>query len=291
MEGLLIPVVAAFISITATLVHGTPPSAGSFPTSGSPSGPCPPPNFGNLTSLNLAAYISAPWYVQKMIPLDYQPVDEAYCVRAEYTLLDPRNVSGGLIVYNSANKGGVNGPSVGTSKNGSLGGSRLIAVPTTFKAKGRDGKLLVGPELLQQLLPGDAWRAAFGPYWIVAVGYSQNISLRYEWAIISGGPPTFTSPSGDGCSSVPYSTTPAAVPRAATAGGWPSTRGGDGASGGGGGGNPFGQLASVDKGGLWFFTRKTEDPGSLARMEVRAKALGLDTSRMIPVQQRGCLYP
>jgi hypothetical protein len=48
--------------------------------------------------------------------------------------------------------------------------SRLIGLPVTFKAKGRDGRLTVGPEILRTVLPGDAWRSIFGPYWVVAVG-------------------------------------------------------------------------------------------------------------------------
>ncbi len=33
----------------------------------SPAGPCPPPGFGPVADLDLIAYASAPWYVQKQV--------------------------------------------------------------------------------------------------------------------------------------------------------------------------------------------------------------------------------
>lgn len=33
----------------------------------SPTGPCPPPGFGPVADLDLIAYASAPWYVQKQV--------------------------------------------------------------------------------------------------------------------------------------------------------------------------------------------------------------------------------
>ncbi|EFJ51190.1 hypothetical protein VOLCADRAFT_88022 [Volvox carteri f. nagariensis] len=165
---------------------------------------CPPNALVPLSYFDLVAYVAAPWYVQRQVPLNYQPVNELYCVKAEYELIDPRNISAGIVVNNYANVGKVNGPSRGSSKYDRTNSSRLLGFPANPGVEARDGKLLVGPELLQQLLPGDAWRAAFGPYWIVAVGLSKNPTLKYDWAIISGGPPRYTSPRGNGCSSVPY---------------------------------------------------------------------------------------
>lgn len=52
----------------------------------------------------------------------------------------------------------------------SLGGpfSQLLALP---EGGGKPAsQLLVGPAFLRNTLPGNAWRTAFGPYWVVAVG-------------------------------------------------------------------------------------------------------------------------
>jgi hypothetical protein len=48
------------------------------------------------------------------VPVSYQPAEELYCVRALYTPLDQTNLSAGLRVANSANRGSVSGPRSGT---------------------------------------------------------------------------------------------------------------------------------------------------------------------------------
>jgi hypothetical protein len=60
----------------------------------------------------------------------------------------------------------------------------------------------VGSEPLLTILPGNAWRRAFGPYWVVAVGPVSNATQLYEWAIVSGGAPAFPAPGGK-CTSLP----------------------------------------------------------------------------------------
>ncbi|PNW70865.1 hypothetical protein CHLRE_17g736700v5 [Chlamydomonas reinhardtii] len=215
---------------------------------GSNASSCPPANFTGVPGLDVRGYIAAPWYVQKQLPLDYQPPDELFCVKAEYELRNPANISDGLLVSNYANRGGVNGPYQGSSKfDRSANSSRLIALPDDTP-DASDGKLLVGPEALLNLtlpsgaaaggaagLPGGGpppagkapagstsgaaagsplWRAAFGPYWVVAVGPSQNATLKYDWAIISGGAPMYPGlPDPDTgkplCTTVPPPGTPA----------------------------------------------------------------------------------
>lgn len=53
---------------------------------------CPPPDFNAVPDLDLATYVSAPWYVQQQVPISYQgegdPIQYMYCVRAEYIPLD-----------------------------------------------------------------------------------------------------------------------------------------------------------------------------------------------------------
>lgn len=48
-------------------------------------GPCPPPAFDALPDFDLDSYISARWYIQKQIPVSYQPLDKFFCVTADYT--------------------------------------------------------------------------------------------------------------------------------------------------------------------------------------------------------------
>lgn len=54
---------------------------------------------------DLERFISAPWFVTQQQPLAYQPEDQLYCVRAEYTPIDPNNLLKGLVVKNYANRG------------------------------------------------------------------------------------------------------------------------------------------------------------------------------------------
>ncbi|KAG2426779.1 hypothetical protein HXX76_012836 [Chlamydomonas incerta] len=71
-----------------------PPTGGGAGTGGSnASSSCPPANFSGVSGLDVRAYIAGPWYVQKQLPLDYQPPDELFCVKAEYELRNPANVS------------------------------------------------------------------------------------------------------------------------------------------------------------------------------------------------------
>lgn len=67
LNGILIVAIACISAVQMSIAVPT----GSFPTntlpSGPSSGPCPPPKFGNLTSFIIAAYIRAPWYIQKQV--------------------------------------------------------------------------------------------------------------------------------------------------------------------------------------------------------------------------------
>ncbi|MEW5316212.1 MAG: hypothetical protein WDW38_007594 [Sanguina aurantia] len=216
---------------------------------------CPPSDVAPVQPFSIASYISAPWYVQKQLPLSFQPVSELFCVRATYTLMDPKNASSGLNIYNYANKDKVNGPAVGSS--GSGGSSlKLVAV---LDPSGPDSKLLVGPAFLQKLMPF-SYKNSYGPYWVIATGQTGNSTSKgqhYDYAIISGGAPMYKTQGG--CSTL----------------------------------NPSGHGLGMDKnsgGGLWFFTRKQVDPNATAIMLQKAKDLGLDTSGLLNVPQAGCKY-
>ncbi len=95
-----------------------------------------------------------------------------------------------------------------------------------------------------------------GPYWVVAVGGPSNDTrLGYDWAIVSGGPPSISAPGG--------------------------CRNGDGRSPG---------SAALNRNGFWLFSRKPVDPAATAEMRARAAQLGFDLSVLLDVQQQGCKY-
>ena len=50
---------------------------------------CLPPELDAVTVFDVADYMSAPWYSQMQSPQFFQPANELYCVRANYTQLIP----------------------------------------------------------------------------------------------------------------------------------------------------------------------------------------------------------
>ncbi|KAJ9505227.1 hypothetical protein QJQ45_024298 [Haematococcus lacustris] len=215
---------------------------------------CPPEKFDSVADFSLAAYIAAPWYVQKQVPVSYQKAEDLNCVRAVYKPVDSTNLKAGLTVFNYANRGAVNGPVDGTSQ-AQPNQTQLLAVPDP-DASGPTAasKLLVGPAFLKTLLAAGAWKAAFGPYWVVAVGPSANKTIAYDWAIITGGAPNTPTENGK-CRT----------------------------------GRP-GNQAQQYFGGFWLFSRKPVDPAATAIMEAKALELGLDTAQLLAVKQEGCTY-
>ncbi|KAF5840325.1 hypothetical protein DUNSADRAFT_17169 [Dunaliella salina] len=172
----------------------------------------------------------------------------------------------GLNVYNSANTGSVDGPFKGT--NGTRG-PELVAVPDPQEPfdetnTSDPSKLVVGPAVL---LPAfESSPNLFGSYWVVAAGssdgscsYLEDLEecravAAYEWAIITGGPPSVATETG--C-------------RTGTPG------------------------ASEEQffGGLWLFSREPQSPENKEIMMAKAEELGLDTSVLLEVEHEGCSYP
>ena len=200
--------------------------------SGAAAGACPPANFSTVSGFSLSTYISKPWFSIQQAVNSYQSRDELYCVRAEYRR-DPGD-AGRLVVFNQGRRGSVTGPLVGTNM--------LLSAVVKDEA---NGKLAVGPRFIPA--------AAYGPYWVVATGPTAS---DYEWAIITGGPPT-----GQG------STPGTCALRAST-------------------GNPNGNGE-----GFWLFFR-SPTPSQEAVNQVRAAAAskGLDLSVLVDVPQQGCVY-
>lgn len=192
---------------------------------------CPPPGFDSVENFSVSDYISAPWYMQMQAEVSYQPRENLFCVRANYTETTPGifpQAKLELIVDNYAREGSISGPE-----------SPAFPLRASIVNLTEPSKLLVGPPFLPVFLRG--------PYWVVATSEQP-----YEWAIVSGGPPT--KQGADGC------VTP------------------------GLGLNPNGNGE-----GLWLLTREPVAPNSTVDMMVeKAQALGFDIGVLLPVQQEGC---
>lgn len=145
---------------------------------------CPPPNFDAVKGLDVAKFATAPWFSQAQIPLSYNPIDELFCVRARYELIDPDDLAAGLKVFFYANKGRVNGPAVSTGPNSTdieqIGNITDLEEPSKFT---------ILPAILRNVLSRTNLRFFFPDHWVVAVGPSRNATLGYDWAIVSAGPP------------------------------------------------------------------------------------------------------
>jgi hypothetical protein len=146
---------------------------------------CPPDGFGALENFDVNSYVSARWYIQKQIPVSYQPLDEFYCVTADYSI-DKRfclfcNFGVVIAISNRARKNSVTGTPQG-------GPSRFFR-GIVRRPNRKEAKVTVS-----------AFGAQFLPrsnYWVVAAGTYQDVlqnitstGTKYEWAIITGGSPT-----------------------------------------------------------------------------------------------------
>jgi len=134
---------------------------------------CPPPGYDSLSSFDIDAFIAAPWYVQMQAPVSYQREDQLFCVTAKYSKLD----NGRILVENFARTGGTNG---------TANFIQLNAIPNEESTS----KLTVAPSFLPPFVIN-----FLGPnYFVVAAGPSnpddEEWTGAYEWAIITGPPPT-----------------------------------------------------------------------------------------------------
>jgi len=198
---------------------------------------CPPPGFDSVEPFNISDYISALWYIQMQSEVGYLPKERFFCVRANYTETAPGTgplfqSEAELIVDNYAREG---------STSGSDSFSRGIPLRASIVDLSQPSKLLVGPPF--------APVRARGPYWVVAVSEQP-----YEWAIVSGGPPTIQG--AGGCRNQEPDRE--------------NNRNGN-------------------EEGLFLLTREPVAPNSTVDMLVeKASALGFDTSVLLPVEQEGC---
>eukprot|EP00308_Calcidiscus_leptoporus_P016876 CAMPEP_0119354388 /NCGR_PEP_ID=MMETSP1334-20130426/3392_1 /TAXON_ID=127549 /ORGANISM="Calcidiscus leptoporus, Strain RCC1130" /LENGTH=379 /DNA_ID=CAMNT_0007367921 /DNA_START=94 /DNA_END=1233 /DNA_ORIENTATION=- len=133
------------------------------------------------SDFNLTEFVvGGKWYIHQQMNVLYLPSSNNYCVTASYEFKSAAAVK----VHNYANVDKVNGQVEDSDANvGLLGGICGKVVDSADPSK-----LSVGPCNLPTWLPG-----ARGPYWIVAAGPSP---AKYEWALVSGGQPTISTPNG-----------------------------------------------------------------------------------------------
>lgn len=220
-------------SVLQVRSHSQPVLAHAATAHHTDSSQCPPPGFDSVADFNVADYISAPWYIQKQAEISYQPANMLYCVRANYTETAPVYPGSKLelIVDNYAREGSVSG----SDQSGSA-----LTLAASIKDLSDPSKLVVGPTFLPVIFRG--------PYWVVATSEQP-----YQWAIVSGGPPTVQG--NDGCKNA----------------------------------EPSLFNANGNGEGLWLFTRDPVASEETVSMLVdTAKHLGFDTSVLLPVEQKGC---
>ena len=138
------------------------------------------PSVSVVENFNVSEYIKSRWYIQRQQETSYLPLSTNYCVAARYRQTNktvPFFSGKVLLVYNNADKDKVNGQKL-NSNNQTL----CARIPDETQP----AKLLVAPCFLPNVLAGD--------YWVIAAGPNND---NYQWAIVSGGPPTQQYP--DGC--------------------------------------------------------------------------------------------
>jgi lipocalin len=134
-----------------------------------------------VDNFDLQEYIRYPWFVHEQNVNNYQPIEELFCVVAQYKESETENNT--LDVYNSASIGSVTGEPANEN---------VQILKAIVPDLATSSKLKVGPGFI----PGFLRNLLFGPYWIVSIGDN------YEWAIISGGQPNDEMP-GNLCSVEP----------------------------------------------------------------------------------------
>lgn len=216
---------------------------------------CPPPGFDALQTFDIDSYISDSWYAVKQIPLSYQPIEDFFCVRADYIRDTSRCLfclnSVKVQVYNQARNGSVNGTIGGTPYSITDPPAKGLFRAFQRRPDSEPAKLTVG------FLSNFALRAN---YWVVAAGtYEDAISrtgpiptsTQYDWAIISGGLADKETENGK------------CIP------------------------NP----GVTDFLGMWMFARDGVPPaGVIDGIEEIASIMGLDTTKWLPVVQEGCIF-
>jgi len=143
---------------------------------------CPKVSTVGSANFNLTEWTRKTWYIQAQQLVQYQQLEDLYCVAATYDLDNKTTVPffrGTVVtVYNYANVGAVNGPNQ-NKDNMTLCARAVDAADTS--------KLAVAPCFLPNILAG--------PYWVLGIGKARDGT--YEWAVVIGGEPSVKW--DDGC--------------------------------------------------------------------------------------------
>lgn len=149
---------------------------------------CPPPDFHSKTVFNPEKYFNGTWYSIVQLEVAYQPLSGFFCTSATYTLektwwCSLTGCDDKIVVVNNRGTTGLNGP---------INQVTLQGIPS----KEFPSQAKVGPRFLPSVL--------YGPYWIIEAGTFDDLlndraltSEKYEWSLVSGGPPTLAM--GNGC--------------------------------------------------------------------------------------------
>lgn len=132
-----------------------------------------------VTDFDLEAYASAPWFVHQLAENAYSPVENNFCVTAEYEIKESPSFWGYTVTVNNAAQ----------NELGEWFGGELCAYQTEAEDV---GKLAVAPCFLPKYFAGD--------YWVIAYEESDEEAGTDGYALISGGQPTIPAPEGlTGC--------------------------------------------------------------------------------------------
>ncbi|KAJ0391776.1 hypothetical protein ATCC90586_002933 [Pythium insidiosum] len=178
-------------TIVALLVLASmSPAAAALPPAAAGGAACPPTGFTSKSVFNAAKYFDGRWYAIRQTPVIYQPVNELFCVTADYKLETTstckvfRCKDTVVRVDNAANVGGITGPRKKAGLNG------------VIKDASRPAEASVGPRFLPSFLYGSYWVIEAGSFDDLLAGKTQFTSDNYEWAIITGGKPEVSTPGG-----------------------------------------------------------------------------------------------
>lgn len=127
-----------------------------------------------VEDFDIDIYASAPWYIHQQQEIEYLPIENNYCVKAEYNVRDKPTFPWGYTVEVT-----------NTAQNefgAEIGGSGLCAYQTGNSGRGLS-KLAVAPCFLP--------KAFAGPYWVIDYNEEEG------YALISGGQPTIRADEDD----------------------------------------------------------------------------------------------
>ena len=210
---------------------------------------CPPTGFSTKQNFEPTTYITKTWYSLKQLEVQFQEEDSFYCVRAQYTLDTKKNWWCRLFFMCDRLRIKVNNRGRIGSVDGPVDEANLYAF---IKDSSEPSKLRVGPRILPPIINGPYWVLEAGTYAELLSGTNEFESTDYEWALISGGPPTIES-NGKCTPGIPG----------------PETRN-----------------------GFWYFSSNPVPPeGVMEALDTLAsETYGIDISLLRPVVQEGCTH-